>query len=1417
MKATATPDIARPATASTRPFFQAVQEHGARETSPSVVQKRPTFFRAAAVSNAVRNTPTIQTKCAACEAEEHEGKVEENASESSSVQMTPAFFSDDDGEDETLQARFAPSLLGSGSRSGPFFRPVQSTLTIGRADDPLEREADQVAARVMRSPAVQRKCSSCGDSHAPIVQRRIRPGDHILRLCASCARERKPSVQRKIHGDPVVQRSCSKCGGSHTRDDGQLQRSGASSTPQNGLDRVQRVINSPGTGSAVAPGVRARTEPVLNADLSGVRVHSDARSQEAAADINAKAFTHGNNIFLGAGQNGNDVGLMAHELTHTVQQGASPVLQRSAEVPNDQRQRSLGSAPDLQRIELPSFDDIVDTVSDAASDVGGAIVDTGSAAIDVASDVGGAVVDTASAVGRGAVDLASGAADTVMGFSRDVWNGAQSVASAIGGAVSISGTRLIITVPSLNVCPNIAFQTMLPRMSLNFPIFAGPIPLKNALLRGLVSSTVSVRPEISIQIGPCRLHGFRIVVDPLRLRWSAAGALSVTTALGLGAEVNVGARATVAGVVTLPTGGLLPIPNVGMEFGVAGQARVTVINTTLIAASASASVASFTGSLYTEEDIGLGVDLGIAGYGQVDVAGVNLCHFFEPFWKTHLQSGLHFAIAGHFSVSPSGVSASLTVRDVRAIPFDSLPLAFGRNLFSDDCAKLQELCRALYMRGWMPSQSGGRWFGHPSPRWPLGPLSVYPRDPSQLNAGFTAGSKCRGACGPDCWTCSTQDRVECVPRAGAGGKPGHDIWVYPNYEECPTHQGCRDHDACYDFCAMGGFPMLGPGLCMRLCDLECWCNYPPFNCLGWILGLGSDGTMFFSDQPYIAASCDLPCPGGGGTPGAPSGPGGGGSSGGGGAGSSSGGGADGGGSAGGGTSTTATGGGSLSGYSICLPTVELFPRMSLLEQHWEKETPKKEIWGQWIEFPVPPFLAKLSLRLKGAAKADATAGIGPGTVNNVCFAVDLSKKKDNYFATGAIDIDADFTASLELTGELCAAVALLGIVDLVEFCPGLTAIGQLSVRANLGAVLQSQASQEPAEMTCKGRRPSLNTNYQFKLDALLDFCMAATFVLNTLETPISDGIELYSTSWNLASAQWTGTWGKDLDLDKNPLGGNPTLDFRSHRFSLDEIGELLKWLLSDEAEESEKDEGTRDDDRTLVEDPLTTAKARTIPSINSQLDDNLHPTAPYTPGTLNLVGGQSGVVGGRMIGRFITDAGAILGSKPIEQGELYGYGKLPLKGDLGPGTQPTKQQYIRGHLLNFHHEKTRSLGGPGTAINLFPITDQANRSHSGNVEKKVQELVHDRGLVVLYEVRVQKHEGPVQFDAFEDDPDKECIYEYIHASFICRYATYRLYSDDTVALNDPVPPSGDTKTVREDFDVASFKQRMIVNDCPKKP
>lgn len=120
------------------------------------------------------------------------------------------------------------------------------------------------------------------------------------------------------------------------------QRSGGGPTEID--DETAVSINSErGSGQSLDDGMAAKAGQTMGQDFSGVTVHTDSQSDQLSQQLGAKAFTTGNDIFFreGAYNPASDDGqrLIAHELTHVVQQGASPpAVQGKMAVndPNDQ-------------------------------------------------------------------------------------------------------------------------------------------------------------------------------------------------------------------------------------------------------------------------------------------------------------------------------------------------------------------------------------------------------------------------------------------------------------------------------------------------------------------------------------------------------------------------------------------------------------------------------------------------------------------------------------------------------------------------------------------------------------------------------------------------------------------------------------------------------------------------------------------------------------------------------------------------------------------------------------------------------------------------------------------------------------------------------------------------------------------------
>jgi hypothetical protein len=102
------------------------------------------------------------------------------------------------------------------------------------------------------------------------------------------------------------------------------QRSAATSNDTS--DNLEnQLTSSKGGGSPLPDNVRAFMEPRFGVDFSSVRVHTDSQAVQMNQAVGAQAFTHGNDIYFGAGKSPAICDLTAHELTHVVQQngGAS--------------------------------------------------------------------------------------------------------------------------------------------------------------------------------------------------------------------------------------------------------------------------------------------------------------------------------------------------------------------------------------------------------------------------------------------------------------------------------------------------------------------------------------------------------------------------------------------------------------------------------------------------------------------------------------------------------------------------------------------------------------------------------------------------------------------------------------------------------------------------------------------------------------------------------------------------------------------------------------------------------------------------------------------------------------------------------------------------------------------------------------
>lgn len=148
-------------------------------------------------------------------------------------------------------------------------------------------------------------------------------GTYVQRKCAECEEEEKEKLQRKTSDAPPSF----------------LQAKSESNTPVVSDNLSQSIESSAGRGDAMDSPMQTFMSERFGADFSQVKIHNNDQSAQMSRELGARAFTVGNDIYFNEGQyqphSSGGKHLLAHELTHTIQQGSSlrmKMIQKADEV-----------------------------------------------------------------------------------------------------------------------------------------------------------------------------------------------------------------------------------------------------------------------------------------------------------------------------------------------------------------------------------------------------------------------------------------------------------------------------------------------------------------------------------------------------------------------------------------------------------------------------------------------------------------------------------------------------------------------------------------------------------------------------------------------------------------------------------------------------------------------------------------------------------------------------------------------------------------------------------------------------------------------------------------------------------------------------------------------------------------------------
>ena len=184
---------------------------------------------------------------------------------------------------------------------------VQARLEVGRPNDPAETEAERFADSLQSGGAATPVSESAPVSTEPPPGDEAPAGAKVLTMKGDASGAAFPMEEEAAEVSARFQPGAS--------------------APEHTGGLESRLARSSGGGTPLRDVDRARFEPALGADLSGVRVHTGTEAAAMSSSFSAQAFTRGRDIYFASGRYapGDAQGqhLLAHELAHVVQQGAT--------------------------------------------------------------------------------------------------------------------------------------------------------------------------------------------------------------------------------------------------------------------------------------------------------------------------------------------------------------------------------------------------------------------------------------------------------------------------------------------------------------------------------------------------------------------------------------------------------------------------------------------------------------------------------------------------------------------------------------------------------------------------------------------------------------------------------------------------------------------------------------------------------------------------------------------------------------------------------------------------------------------------------------------------------------------------------------------------------------------------------------